>query len=632
MSQIFGAIRFGSEEPPSGWAHAMREAMRTWPHDREGSASIPGGFLGSFHRYNTPQCEAAHQPVQTPGLSLVFDGRLDNREELARLVGEPLRESTTDESLILGSFSRMRTLAFERWVGDFAVALWDKTHRKLYLVKDPMGVRPLYTAIHPERIAFASSLHGLLALPWVDASINEPWVADFFSGTLAEFGPTFYRGIRILEPGHALEVDAAGCRQWRVQGLDPDKEISGFGDDEYVEAFRGHLFEAVRCRMRTLGPLACELSGGLDSTTVTTVADRLLPSGRGKILAFSHMLHSEYQGRVYPFEDEARWIRMVLDKTRNVEHFPIYNRGKGILDLIESSLEIHCGPNLFDLGSQLSEAAPLMRERGVRSILSGFGGDQLASSPGAGWEEEMAARGNWRELWRSDARMGRNPILHSLRILRKVISHARPRQFPAWESRLAFIPIQPVFAETYGYPARYHDFPIRPRTGTVRQREFRVIQSPEVYLRTNNSCQSASSLGIEYRYPLLDMRLLQFCLSLPATQKRRGGVRRRMIRLATHDLLPEELRRRDDKSGATVPTIIHRLLQDRDCLRGLVRRFQQSGDLNRYVRVEDMLRFVEGLRGEYKMDMHVASSIQAFCLGLWLERQKRNPEYAIGIR
>ncbi len=172
-----------------------------------------------------------------------------------------------------------------------------------------------------------------------------------------------------------------------------------------------------------------------------------------------------------------------------------------------------------------------------------------------------------------------------------------------------------------GYPQRGQDNPLRRRIGTVQERELDVIQSPHVVYRLEDSALGAGSYGVDYRYPLLDIRLLQFCLNLPTEQKFKHGIARRMIRLATIGVLPEMVRTRSDKSRATVPTVHIRMVRDKDALIVKLETSQKSTQLGTYANLNPLIEYLGLLEAETQPDAGINANtvMRAIQLGIWLE-------------
>ncbi len=628
MSIILGCIEFARPSDNARLSEKMLKACDLWPHDRVGTHFGSLGFLASKQLYNTPESTLAAQPLVSDHqrYAVVFDGRLDNRAELIAAFDWSAVDGVTDEALILEGFKRFGRDLGQHLLGDFAIAILDAKQESLFLIRDHMGVRPLFIARGKSSVAFASAKAALLELDWVDSSLNHQWIADQLTSTKVDHHSSLYLGIEALPPAHWVSVSATSYEQEKYWQLSLNTHDHPGSLKEHSAQFREILNEAVRCRLRSYSGVASEMSGGLDSTTIATLASKLSNADGHKHEAFSHVMAEETIGKVHPFRDETPQMDAVCAMNPQLIRNKVYSRGRQLLAHLKRSIHVHSGPSRSDLtlpGEQLLE---ILEDRGFRTLLSGFGGDQLVTSKGAGWEEDFVLKGDWQSLWRELAYSAkslprrivkfsqyRSPFVDRLlQLIRKEYQAEQDERFDA---------LQSSFAECSGYPDRRLAYPTRPNSGTVREREFDVIHSPHVAYRLEDSALGAASYGVDYRYPLLDVRLLQFCLDLPTKHKRHKGVRRIIIREASRDLLPDLVRLRDNKSGSTIPTVRPRLIAERQELLSAVERWRKAGELDTFVNVEFLKRKLTALSADNAQDEHVSVGllIKLIMLGTWLE-------------
>ena len=583
MSTILGIYSRNDKIIQKSWGDEMLRASQLWPYDQKGSLTRPLLFLACQQRFNTPQAPLAKQPYsgsevsQDSCLHLVFDGRLDNRKELAVELKIKLNETTTDEALLLAAFKVFGKDIGSHLIGDYVVAIYNETNHSLFLLRDHLGVRPLFIVETNNFIAFSSNKKALLTLPFADRNIDEQWLADFLTITKVDFSSSFYQGIKSFMPAHWLYVDAQQLESQKYWELDINNEIAGLSDEEYIARFRALLSEAIECRLRSYGTNASELSGGLDSTSITATSAILLKKRNEVIHAFSHQLPPEYVGKVYPFSDESELIDALDKSIDNIQHTSIYSRDEGVIEPIIRSVKIHAGVQRGDLSVFAGELFRNLQSQNIRTLLSGFGGDQLVTSHGAGWAEELSNKNEWKRIWQETncllPGIGKRSKFLLSSILKLFSHHLNRAQFNhlrSWKKYKINLGVNPHFIESNNYPQRYFKYPTRPFSGSVKQREFQVIHSPHILYRLEDSALGAASYGVDYRYPLLDIRLLQFSLSLPLGQKFRQGIKRRMVRETMQGVLPDKIRLRHDKSRATIPTVRQRYVYDKEKLLALM--------------------------------------------------------------
>ena len=283
MSGIAGLWNLDGREIDRDVFDRVMLLMRPWGPD--GTTAWIGGNValgyGAFH--TTPEAAAENQPLSDSSgrFRLVFDGRIDNRDEIRRdLVDKGVEpRNDTDAELVLCAYSLWKNDCAARLLGDFAFAIWDATERQLYCARDILGCRPFYYHHDPSQFVFGSEVALILEAPSVDTTPNEGVVAEFLAVEVTSRDETLYQGVRRLPPAHFLVVTAEGLRCRRYWDIDLDRQIRFRNPQEYAERFFELFRDAVRCRMRSNGPVGAELSGGVDSTSVVGMAQHLFREG-----------------------------------------------------------------------------------------------------------------------------------------------------------------------------------------------------------------------------------------------------------------------------------------------------------------------------------------------------------------
>ncbi len=282
MCGICGELRFDGR--PADMAAVARMTERLRPRGPDHGGSYSDGVLGFGHRRLAiiDLSERANQPLvdQELGLALVFNGTIYNYPELrAQLKGKGYHFfSNGDSEVILKAYREWGTEAPARFHGMFAFAIWDMREHTLFLARDRFGIKPLYWTRDAARFRFASNPQALLAGGGVDTTLDAE--ALHFQFTLHGVVPaprTVLRGVRKLEPGHWLKIDAEGgehkAAYWR---LDPTRPEHARSEEEWVEATHELLRRAVRRRNEIADvPVGVLLSGGLDSSLLVALLAEL---------------------------------------------------------------------------------------------------------------------------------------------------------------------------------------------------------------------------------------------------------------------------------------------------------------------------------------------------------------------
>ena len=334
------------------------------------------------------------------GRTLAADARLDDRDALCAALGvpHPERAGSTDGDLILRAWVRWGRDCPNHLLGDYAFAVRDARRRILFCARDHAGARPFYHVRTPHGFAFASTVEAVLAIPGVEDDLDETAVATYLTGGFAAVPPrTFFQAVRNLPPGHALTVeeDAPGAarleRYWRPENVPCAPPAS---DDAYAEELLDLFARAVKDRLRGSDPVGTHLSGGLDSSGVTVLAAReLRRQGRPPPLAFSWLADL---GDGLPGDDFAPEYARV-DAVCAQEGLRVLHRALRPADVAAVLRRDGAFPgvhiHLNEEAVQRSAAA-----RGVRVLLSGFGGDEGASFGGLGYYAHLLLRLRWMRL------------------------------------------------------------------------------------------------------------------------------------------------------------------------------------------------------------------------------------------
>ncbi len=258
----------------------MTERLHHRGPDGAGLWHDPSGLMILGHRRLAvlDTSDAAEQPmVDGTGAVLSFNGEVYSFRELRRELEEEGRRfrSTGDTEVVLASLVRWGAGALDRFNGMFALALWDPGRRSLLLARDRIGIKPLFVAMLPRGLAFASEMPSLLANPAVGRTLDRDAMVRWLQQGYPTGRNTLIKGIMRLPPGHVLEArdGRVQIRRWYdlLGRVSPRRDLS---EGEAVEQLNQLLEEAVSRRLVSDVPLGCFLSGGVDSAAVAAAAVR----------------------------------------------------------------------------------------------------------------------------------------------------------------------------------------------------------------------------------------------------------------------------------------------------------------------------------------------------------------------
>ena len=634
------------------------------------------GSVGLGHRmlWTTPESLLEKLPLVNPTKDTVLtsDCRIDNREELiARLqLNNRSSEKITDSELVLGAYEKWGEECPQHLLGDFVFAIWDKRKQTLFCARDHMGVKPFYYYHQPGKLfAFGSEIKALLCLAEVPSRLNEVRIADYLNLMLEDKVITSYQDILRLPPAHSMAVNLQGTETKCYWSLDPNREIKLDSDAAYAEEFRKIFTEAVRCRLRSAFPIASQLSGGLDSSSVTCVArDILSPKDRNqtKLRTISTIFDTINQC------DERPYINAVLEQGGLIAHY-IHGDKVGPLSSLEEVFKYEdegfLGPSHFYPWIANRTA----NELGMRVVLDGLDGDTTVCH-GTSRITELARQGDWKtcisEVKAFSPHFGVKPdsafrnyalpylkefatnfrwiaFLQGVQLIHKHFGASRKNLIlnhgikptlkyitQLWQGKNEKIAntsvshnplVKSDFAKHIGLDERIQKLDVshyKPLT-TREQHWLSLTQGvlPHI-LELIDLC--AANFTLEVRHPFMDKRLVEFCLALPAEQKLSNGFGRIVMRRALDGVLPEKVQWRGGKADLSPNFDDGFLNRDRQILDEVMSN--QIKHLEKYIDSDFLQGAYERMISENEVrDEDMTPAWQAIMLALWFNCKKVTP-------
>lgn len=527
-------------------AHRSPDGSMAW---HEGPVALGHGELKAL-----PEARSESLPLTEGDLTITADVRLDNRDELIAALALGPRP-ISDAALVLAAYRKWGEDCPARLLGDFAVAMWDGGRNRLFCARDHMGVKPFYYHSGAGVFAFASEIKALFAFDGISVSLNEARIADYLAGMVTDVQSTLYADVFRLPPHHSLTVAASGLELRSYWQLAPSIPTPG---DDLVERFRDLFANAVRCRLVGPGRVGAMLSGGLDSSSIATVAAPLVSDMSGHPLATISAVFDRT-----PAWNERPFIEAVLATCVFDPSFIESDDVAPFADLDRILVEqegAFLAPGLA-ISRQLYSAAA---KRGIRVLLDGHGGDEVVSH-GYGRLHELARAHRWFALWRESSGVSRTYGDSAWHVFRAYLSLYGPlRRLPFLRAasrvrrrlaghgngRLASTEwINADLVARTDLAARYRAQRRSEAEATVSEqtRQEWFLSSGMVPHAFEVLDRAAAAAGVEPRYPFWDKRLVEFCLGLPSEAKLKDGWSRLILRRAMEDILPRAVQWRRDK-------------------------------------------------------------------------------------
>lgn len=489
-----------------------------------------------------------------PRIVIEFDGRIDNRRELLERLHSPSRDFTgeSDSALVAAAYEQWNIECLDKVLGDFAFSLWDKSKRQLVCARDIFGVRSLFYCFNGKSLVWASRIRQLLALNRISRILEKEYLANYLVRMSLPLELTPYKEVKRLEPAHSLVIENGRVSVKRYWKPDPKRTISYSSSKEYEQHFHELLRRAVKARLQTDGPVWCELSGGLDSSSIACVTKDLIDEEQVRIKDFSTL--SWIYDEAY-YSDERKWILPVIEKCGATghliscdEYYPLQFFGCASPRWDEPSFQ-----NIFD--SLLERIRGMLRQAKVKVVLSGIAGDQVVV-PGftpvyiADLFRRFQIGKALKEVarWQKDIKLPlatvfMNSCLRPLWRKNLVQFEAEADAFqnpvPSW--------ITPSFAKSMAMDDRALCRLVAPpyQSRAFQSQCEHIMETAEILWRGEREDLC------EHRYPYLDRHLVEFCLAVPWTELFRPGEPKSLVRRALAGVLPEKIRTRIGGMGPT---------------------------------------------------------------------------------
>lgn len=516
---------------------------------------------------------------------LVWDGRLDNREELRRALlgcGEIMRDDS-DAELALKSFVVWGRDCPRKLYGDFAFAVWDAHTGSLFCVRDQVGARPLYWARTSDFFAFASHDEALLNLPGVTGQFYGPGLARLLSpGVSLPADPedesrTWYENVRFMLAGQSAVISAEDGPHFETYWKPPPgAEATYASDAECQEAFLEVFGAAVRARLRSAGDIGILMSGGLDTAGIVAGARREVGQYKGQVLHAYSAISDRVEECV-----ETQCIQSMSAGMESLFHavsVPSFTGVANVPDLLKEAWPYsHPEDNDIWLQAVLCRVAA---RNGHRIVLQGAHGDLTNWSPSRYIAYLMRA-GQWRSAWREclSASRGHN-YLRGKAAWRIGLESLWTAQMPARVKSgvAAFRGAAPVmprlltldFLRSLGWshadasPAETPDRALPTLPAWHAQVLGGLTHSRSAMPRVAGRC------GVESRDPWEDRRVIEFFLKLPVQFRVRNGRTKYLVRSAFQNDLADCVRLRQGKEHLGNQFTAAVLRETNECFRDLV--------------------------------------------------------------
>lgn len=540
--------------------------------------------------------ETAAQPMcnEDGTLWVSFNGEIYNhaeiRAELEQIGGHRWKTDHSDTEVILHAFEQWGIDCLEKFRGMFAIALWDTQARELWLIRDRIGIKPLYYSIHNGRITFASEIKALLQDPDQKRAVHEEAFYHYLSFLTTPAPQTLFDGIKKLPGGTWLRVKEDGQiyehRYWEV--WDHTTPLVGVSEQEIAEQLLAELRTAVKLRKVSDVPVGVFLSGGIDSSTNAA----LFSEGEGQpVKTFT----IGYQGEYQTYQNELHYARRMAKEVGAKYHEQLLSIND-LIDCLPQLVWQQDEPIADPVCVPVYYVSKLAQDNRVIVCQVGEGADELFWGY-PGWKTML-------QLQRYDdlpipsvfKKMG----LGGLRLLGKqhgkkyeLLRRGSVEQPLFWGGSEAFTEVHkqqllsPRLSQQFAHMTSWDVLkPIRQRFEEKAWEKSHLnwmtyldlnLRLPELLLMRVDKMSMWVSL--EGRVPFLDHKVVELAMSIPESVKTKNGTLKHILKKSVRGLIPDELIDRK-KQGFGVPIYEW-------CLEGLGDKMQQ--EIDEFCRQNDFL-------------------------------------------
>lgn len=598
MCGVAGVLA-GPRAEPAGLDELKRMIAMIGHRGPDGYGFYRDGRIGLAHaRLSIVGLAGGFQPIHNEERTLwiTFNGEIFNHVELRRdLEARGHRFYTrTDTEVIVHAFEEYGPAAWAKLNGQFAIGLWDAVKRELWLVRDRLGILPLFYARSGDHLAFASEAKALFGGGRIEPRFDAARLAQVFTHWSVAPQGSVFAGVQSVPPATAIRIDSDlrlhEARYWEPD-MAGDPALSGITLDEAADRLEEKLLDAIRLRLRADVPVGVYISGGLDSSVIAALARKLDTTQM-------HSFGVRFADNAF---DETPQQRLVAAHV-GTEHHDILCGAEDIQAALPDVIWHGESPLVRTAPAPLFLLSRLVRDSGIRVVLSGEGADEWlagydifkedkvrrfwARQPQSAARPKLLSRIHpyaatngqkesplWQAFWKRGMTETDDPFY----------AHRIRWQNTAWTQRLLAPDVRSAanaqaFDEIVSahLPAGWSRWSPLARTQWT---EIAAFMSP--YLLTSQGDRAAMANSIEVRYPFLDPEVDDLCAALPDRVKMLGLRDKLALRRVASRLLPAEIFHRPKRPyrapmttalfGAQAPAYVQDLLSEESLNRyGLV--------------------------------------------------------------
>lgn len=543
-------MKFNYTNETARWNHLLAQMNSVQKHRGPDDDGI---FLaakcGLAHvRLSIIDLMTGHQPMSRFSggntCTIVYNGEIYNMHQLKReLLNEGLQFNTTsDTEVILAGYMLYGTEYIKRLNGIFSIAIWDEAIEKLFLFRDRLGVKPLFYTHLGDTLIFASEIKGLFEYPGVEPVINHDGLCEIFGlGPAKTYGKGVFKNILEVLPGHYLIYDCNGLREYCYWKLESKPHEDSY--EKTVRMTSDLLYDAITKQMLSDIPISTFLSGGVDSSLVTSICAKELKK-QGKVLnTFSFDFkdnHIHFKANDFQPSQDHPWVSKMVDYSRT-NHIFLECDNTELIDYLYKAVDARDLPCMADVESSMLYFCSKVIDFN-KVTLTGECADEIFG--GYPWFHK-------KEMFETDAfpwSMDMNP--RKVLLSEDFLSQLKMDEY-------VYSAYRTTIDET---PVLYGENQLE-----SRRRELAYLNLKWFMITLLDRMDRTSMFsGLEARVPFADHRIVEYIWNVPWKMKCPGGLAKGLLRAAGEDYLPNDiLYRRKSPYPKTYNPDYERLLGDR---------------------------------------------------------------------
>lgn len=556
MSAIFGIIDFEGRPLKEEWIKSMQADLAHRGPDGQGLYREPSVALGHMLLQVTPESIYDKSPYEEDGLVITANARLDEREAIMDRIGTPPseRDKITDPLLLLRSFKKFGKDFVKDIYGDFAFAIWDKNKRELFCARDHIGVKPFLYYFQDNRFIFSTEIRSIIKLPFITTFIDIKYLIDRSVCYRDRLSDTTWKNVIRLNAASSLlanKNNILNTKFWRPKYKRNNKLKSMLRcTKELLITFDKVLNDHTRC----IGNIGVPLSGGLDSSSIACLVAKKFANNEKQVYSVSSVLN--YESNPSNETDEIEYINEVINKEKNIKPSFVFHSNLKFEENLDHLFERHY--STFNLFFYVDEAiAEKFRSLSVKRVLSGHMGDMTTSNRTINPLIHLLLSAKFRTFYCLFKKLKGNSKYSFFQFIKiNIVSPLLPHYI-----RRSFYQYKKIVTSLVE-----NDLPLllssEEKTKLVRAiieekkadilSRFKIssqLWDTDVDYFLEEEDTGTSYYQVEYSYPLVDRRIIEFLLQVPVEHFNACGYSRGLIRKTMEGILPEKVRNRENKGN-----------------------------------------------------------------------------------